>query len=565
MPRNAQGIYTLPAGNPVVPGTLIETTWANPTMTDIAAALTGSLPRNGSAGMTGPLVLNGDATLPLEAVPLQQLNATVGSSNSYLPAGAIQLFAMHAVPSGWLECNGAAVSRTTYANLFATISTLYGAGNGTTTFNLPDLRGMFVRGWDNSRSLDPGRAMGSQQAPANNPHTHGATSSSTQSAHSHVITTGSHSHGVNDPGHTHSGTVFQPGAVISATNQAQFFDYGAPGGAYTGISIGTAGNIGGNTDALQPPVYTTTTIASEGIETRPWNMAMVYAIKAFGALQTDGLGSMAFQNKEAVNITGGAGAFTTLSCATAPVNPNDVARLADVGGSVAAVFSSDPEVLLVDNTTPSQPILRPQSNVPNGAVKLDAAGFVPSSVLNITDLTFMGMWDASPGLLPTGTFVTGDYYQIDTAGTLTLETSGGSAAVVCGIGDQIIYKTTPVAGWWYAPAAQPAEVVARTSATGSAIMPSGTTAERDSVPVEGYLRYNEDTNNFEGYSANGWGQVGGGQMYGTAPVKAIFYNAQQINENVSVLANTNGLSAGPITVGDGFTVTVENGATWSIV
>ncbi len=91
MPRNAQGIYSLPAGNPVVPGTLIETTWANPTMSDIAAALTGSLPRNGSAGMTGPLILNGDATLPLEAVPLQQLNATVGGTNSFLPAGAAQL------------------------------------------------------------------------------------------------------------------------------------------------------------------------------------------------------------------------------------------------------------------------------------------------------------------------------------------------------------------------------------------------------------------------------------------------------------------------------------------
>ena len=57
MPRNPHGIYSLPAGNPVVSGTLIESTWANPTMSDIAAALTGSLPRDGSAGMQAQLLL----------------------------------------------------------------------------------------------------------------------------------------------------------------------------------------------------------------------------------------------------------------------------------------------------------------------------------------------------------------------------------------------------------------------------------------------------------------------------------------------------------------------------
>ena len=118
---------------------------------------------------------------------------------------------------------------------------------------------------------------------------------------------------------------------------------------------------------------------------------------------------------------------------------------------MSAVLSSDPQVLLVDNTTPSTPILRPQTNVPNGMVKLDAAGYVPANVLNITDMTFLGAWDASPGLLPTGTFATGDYYEIDVAGTLTLNTSGGSVAQPCNVGDSIIYNdATP--GWWYSPA-----------------------------------------------------------------------------------------------------------------
>lgn len=463
MPRNAQGIYSLPAGNPVVPGTLIESTWANPTMSDIAAALTGSLPRNGSAGMQGPLILAGNASVPLEAVPLQQLNAIVGGSNTYLPAGAIQLFAMSAVPSGWLECNGAAVSRTTYANLFAAIGTTYGAGNGTTTFNLPDLRGMFVRGWDNGRSLDPGRALGSQQAAANNPHTHAPTVSNP--AHTHGITDPGHGHTINDPGHKHAGEVGGPSSAgfAGGTPGLNIQDMSI---AVTGITVnGSATGISVNAAAQA----TSVSIASEGIEARPVNVAMVYAIKAFGSLQTDGLGSMAFQNKEAVDITGGSGVFTTLQCTTTPTQPNDVARLADIGGSLSAVLSSDPQVLLVDNTTPSTPILRPQTNVPLGMVKLDAAGFVPSSVLNITDLTFLGNWDASPGLLPTGTFVTGDYYGIDVAGTLTLHTSGGLVAQACNVGDQIIYNSaTP--GWWYSPA----PAISSLPASAVTFAPSGT-------------------------------------------------------------------------------------------
>jgi microcystin-dependent protein len=446
MPRNAQGIYSLPAGNPVVPGTLIESTWANPTMSDIAAALTGSLPRNGSAGMQGPLILAGDATQQLAAVPLQQLNSAIGGTNSFLPAGAIQLFAMGTVPSGWLECNGAAVSRTTYANLFAAIGETYGAGNGTTTFNLPDLRGQFVRGWDNGRGVDPGRAVGSQQNSANQAHTHTATA--TNPAHTHGIADPGHLHTVADPGHIHSGLV-DTGTGGGGAAGGSDITLSAMGAATTGVALFNSQTGVTVQSAVQ---NTTVDIAAQGTEARPTNVAMVYAIKAFGALQTDGLGSMAFQNANTVAISGGSGVFSSLQCTTAPTQPNDVARLADIGSQLADIFSSDPAVLLVDKTNPTNPILRPQTNVPSGMCKLDAAGYVPSSVLNVTDLTFLGTWDAAPGLLPTGTFATGDYYQIDVAGTLTLNTSGGSVAQPCNVGDQIIYNAaTP--GWWYTPAA----------------------------------------------------------------------------------------------------------------
>ena len=81
-----------------------------------------------------------------------------------VPSGAVAHFAMNTAPTGWLKANGALVSRTTYANLFAAIGTTFGAGDGSTTFALPDLRGYFSRNWDDGRGIDSGRSFGSLQA-----------------------------------------------------------------------------------------------------------------------------------------------------------------------------------------------------------------------------------------------------------------------------------------------------------------------------------------------------------------------------------------------------------------
>ena len=77
--------------------------------------------------------------------------------------GAVMSFARNSAPTGWLKANGANVSRTTYADLFTAIGTTFGAGDGSTTFGLPDMRGEFPRGWDDGRGVDSGRAFGSAQ------------------------------------------------------------------------------------------------------------------------------------------------------------------------------------------------------------------------------------------------------------------------------------------------------------------------------------------------------------------------------------------------------------------
>ena len=83
-----------------------------------------------------------------------------------IPSGTVLYFAGQSAPAGWLKANGAAVSRTAYAALFAAIGTTYGAGDGHSTFNLPDLRGEFIRGWDDGRGVDTGRVFGSAQGDA---------------------------------------------------------------------------------------------------------------------------------------------------------------------------------------------------------------------------------------------------------------------------------------------------------------------------------------------------------------------------------------------------------------
>lgn len=89
-----------------------------------------------------------------------------------IPTGTIASFSITTPPTGWLVCDGSAVSRSTYAALFAVIGTTWGNGDGSTTFNLPDTRGYFLRGYDNGAGRDPGRVFASGQADAFQGHYH---------------------------------------------------------------------------------------------------------------------------------------------------------------------------------------------------------------------------------------------------------------------------------------------------------------------------------------------------------------------------------------------------------
>lgn len=96
----------------------------------------------------------------------------IKGSASGAPAGTVAHFAASTAPAGWIKANGAAISRTAYAALFAVIGTTHGAGDGATTFNVPDLRGEFVRGLDDGRGVDTGRGIGTAQGDENKAHSH---------------------------------------------------------------------------------------------------------------------------------------------------------------------------------------------------------------------------------------------------------------------------------------------------------------------------------------------------------------------------------------------------------
>lgn len=102
-------------------------------------------------------------TTPILSAPIS--NYALKAGNATFPAGLIMPFGgdVDKIPEGWLLCDGSTVSRTTYANLFDVIGVNWGAGDLTTTFHLPDLRGQFLRGVDGAAGVDPDKSSRTAQ------------------------------------------------------------------------------------------------------------------------------------------------------------------------------------------------------------------------------------------------------------------------------------------------------------------------------------------------------------------------------------------------------------------
>lgn len=104
----------------------------------------------------------------------------------------------------------------------------------------------------------------------------------------------------------------------------------------------------------------------------------------------------------------------------------------------------------------------------------------------------------------------------------------------------------------------------RTGATGSAVIPTGTQAQRDGSPATGYFRFNTDLSKFEGYNGSAWGSVGGGATGGGSD-DVFIENGQTVTANYTITASKNAMTTGPITIDSGITVTVPSGSRWVII
>lgn len=175
----------------------------------------------------------------------------------YVPSGSIMQFAGASVPSGWLLCNGDPVSRTTYANLFTAIGTTYGVGNGTTTFNLPNLKGKVPVGRDSSITAfntlnNQGGAATRTIAVANLPaHNHGLNSHTHTISHGHTASGsgGSHNHTATSSGgfHGHTGSATTTGSTHNhAVQTGSALSIGAGNGLFANSGfppVTSAGNV----------------------------------------------------------------------------------------------------------------------------------------------------------------------------------------------------------------------------------------------------------------------------------------------------------------------------------
>jgi hypothetical protein len=180
-----------------------------------------------------------------------------------------------------------------------------------------------------------------------------------------------------------------------------------------------------------------------------------------------------------------------------------------------------------------------ETNAETAQTAAEAAQAAAEAALAEFNETYLGAKSSDPSVDNNGDPVTaGDWYFNTTTSRSRIYT--GSAW------ENVIVDTTTV--------------VAKTGNTGSAIVPSGTTAQRDGSPTNGYFRYNSDLDSFEGYVDGAWGGVGGAQAGGV-----IYENSQTVTSNYTITTGKNGFSVGPITIDSGVTVTVPSGSVWTII
>ena len=187
-----------------------------------------------------------------------------------VPAGIVSAFAGVTAPSGWLMCYGQAVSRTDYSALFTALSTTYGSGDGSTTFNIPDMRGRAIAGVDNMGGTAASRLTSTVLTASN-------TLGATGGTQTHTLTTAelaSHNHTQDSHNHTQNGH-----------SHAVYFDAIDARSQYSGTSDAGSTTFGLGDATVVPTywAYTGTYVAGQSIGSTATNIATTATNQATGS------------------------------------------------------------------------------------------------------------------------------------------------------------------------------------------------------------------------------------------------------------------------------------------
>lgn len=220
------------------------------------------------------LTANVEFTWPNDAGSNGQVLATNGSgalswqaSVNDPPVGSIVMWPSATVPSGWLHCNGQSVERDTYEDLFNVISDDYGADDGD-HFNVPDMRGLFVRGWANGESDDPGRASRTDRGDGTTGDNIGTLQSDNEKEHDHYMFTSQN-----------------PGSGTGGSDTRTEWAAKSPSVDATDYHAREAGTPFSNANweyhiSVLPDEPDVIKSGKSGSESRPKNIAMMYIIRA---------------------------------------------------------------------------------------------------------------------------------------------------------------------------------------------------------------------------------------------------------------------------------------------
>jgi microcystin-dependent protein len=199
--------------------------------------------------------------------------------NLGIPSGVVFPFAGSTAPYGYLVCDGSAISRADYPSLFAALGTSHGSGDGSTTFNLPDYRGRFMRGVDGTAGRDPDTASRTAMAAGGNT---GDAVGSVQghSFQTHTHAQNAHTHTQNAHDHVFSGTVNSADAAAVPANYLQATASSTNASSFDVDYVASATATNQNTTATnQNAVGSGATSQASANETRPVNVSVNYIIK----------------------------------------------------------------------------------------------------------------------------------------------------------------------------------------------------------------------------------------------------------------------------------------------